>query len=397
MRTVKSREGWITPLRPNWNRQVQQELDFLTDVIVSRNEQEQRFALRQTPRINYQFQVAVAADRLNRVVADISGRQNDIFWWPLDWRTAVITSGASAGADAFSLTSVPFWLRAGASIIIQTETTEELALVDDVTTGTVTLAEGLAYHAPTGAKIREARAVRFPNEVEFRQTTSKVWEATVRLSEVPAVNIFSAPAISPGQHLETDLFEPTPDWSDAPRLKIGRTRELFDPMMGRDSIFSATDFFRRETEFSVFERTTPDMEELIAFFARQFGQRGSFWSPDLTRQLRVVGHSGNLVDVAGEDAFHGYGELNVLKWMVARWTDGSQQINEVTEIALDGFGDTRLTFANSWTNPVTEFTRLHWLPLRRFSSDKITVEWLTTTKAKVKLPMVTLKTEEVDP
>lgn len=396
MRTTKSRQGWITPIRPNWRKAVQQELNFLTDVIVSRSEQEQRFSLRQTPRIEYQFDATITGARLDRFRADIYQRQVEPFWFPLDWRQAQITTGALAGTDGFSVASPPFWLVVGARVVIQTDTTEELAEVETIAGAVVTLVDALTYDAPTGATIREARQVRLPDDIQFRQLTSSIWETTVRLSEVPAANTFTFPEVTPDVFFDTEVFLEKPDWSTTPTMTIGQTRETFDPTVGADFVWTPTDFSRIDIESSHFERSRLSSEELIGFFARCYGRRKPFWSPTWTKDVTVVSAAGSSVVVQGLDSVTGYAALNVMKYMIAFWPDGSHQINEVVTLTASGADATELGFAGAWDNTVDNSTRLHWLPLRRLSADKITVDWWTTTLAKVKLSTTTLKTEEVD-
>jgi hypothetical protein len=398
MRNTKERAGWVLPIRPNWQRQVQLELDFLTDIFVSRNGKERREALRHTPRWSMNFQIAATKDRLKRLRADLNIRQTEPFFMPVEWRMARTISSVSPATLSLDFDDLPFWAETGVYIVIESPTTEQVAQIAVAAGDSITLVDPLEYAVPLGSKVRQARMVRFSGEVAFKPETSALWTASVRLEEVPGTSPESDIAISPPQFLSTDVFIHKPDWTSAPDVTIGREREVFDPGRGQTFIWSPVDFSVFEVQAAHFAFDAEEAEEVIAFFVRQKGQRGSFWMPTFTRDFPLAASTApNATSfiIRGEEFRDGYLNDPVYRRVIAFWPTGGYQINTISGLTINGNGDTVVAFQNQWSQALHPDSRLHWLLLSRFAADKLTVDWDTTRVARFKLATRSLMTEEV--
>lgn len=399
MRSVRQRDfARIIPVPPNWRRPVQHEIDFLSNIITSRSGREQRHALRDSGRWSFQFEVAMAEDRLFRLRNDLADDQTGAWFFPVPWRAVRTSDDAPEGQPLLAFEEVPFWMQPGTALIVQTFDTEEVVVVESVEPGAVLLEEGLSFEAPEGARVYEARQVRFNEEVQFTMQAAGVWTANLRLSEVPVTTPPALPSMAGlPSFAGTDLFLDRPNWGDLPTITLKRERENFDPGRGRTHVITPVDFTRHDVQFEHFERDTSGAEWLIGFFSRQKGRRGSFWMPSWTSDFRVRSAAGASVVMHGSDFFYARAaSVSTHKHVIAFWPNGGYQINTITGLSINLAGDTVVTFGSSWANPVGPSTRLHWLLLRRFAADKITVDWLTTRAARIKFSTTTLMTEEVE-
>lgn len=398
MRRVKERFGVVVPVSPNWGRMVQQEIDFLTDIITSRSGREQRHALRDSGRWSFQFTASATQERLFRLRNDLAEDQTGLSFFATPWRHVQITSTADAEDATVEVAEAPFWLAPGVHVIVQTRTAEEVLLVEDINLESILFTSGLAFPITGSARLYEARHVRYQDDIQFQLATAGVWESNMRLVEVPVTTPMHLPAEgTPETFQGTRLFLTRPDWGDSPSMRIRRERETFDPGRGKTFDWSPVDFNQNQIEFTHFQRSREDIERLIAFYSREKGRRGSFWMPTWTKDILVQGSSATTLTVPGSDFYYAYQvATNTNRHVIAFWPFGGHQINTLTDLEINGDGDTVATFGSSWAQTVTPTTRLHWLELRRFAADKITVDWHTTQYARLKLATVGLKTEEVE-
>lgn len=398
MRNTKERAGWVLPIRPNWRNQVQLELDFLTDIFVSRNGKERREALRHTPRWSVNFQIAATKERLKRLRADLNQRPVDPFYMPVEWRSATTISPVSPATLSLDFDDLPFWAETGVFIVIESPTTEQVAQIAVAAGSSITLVDPLEYAVPAGSKVRQAKLVRFSGEVAFKPETSALWTASVRLEEVPGTQQETDIEITPPQFLNTDVFLHKPDWTSAPDVTVGNEREVYDPGRGQTFLWSPVDFSVFEVQAAHFAFDTEEAEEVIAFFTRQKGQRGSFWMPTFTQDFPVaVATAPNATTfiIRGEEFRDAYLNDPVYRRVIAFWPSGGYQINTISGLTINGNGDTVVTCQNQWAQALRPDSRLHWLLLSRFASDKLSVDWDTTRVARFKLATRSLMTEEV--
>lgn len=400
MQDTKERAGWVLPIKPNWRNPVQLELDFLTDIFASRNGKERREALRHTPRWALNFQIAATKERLKRLRADLNLRPVDPFYLPVEWRSATTISSVAAATLSLDFANLPFWAKTGGFVVIETASNEQVAQIAVAAGTSITFVDPLSFDVPAGSKVRQARLVRFSGEVAFKPETSALWTASVRLEEVPGSQPESDIGITPPQFLDTDVFIHKPDWTSAPDFTIGNERELFDPGRGRTFMWSPVDFSVLDTQTAHFAFDATEAEELIAFFARQKGQRGSFWMPTYTQDFPILSSTvpnATSFVIQGSEFRDSYLDDPVYRRLIAFWPSGGFQINTISGLTINGNGDTVVTCQNQWAQALHPDSRLHWLLLSRFATDKLSVDWDTTKVARFKLAIRSLMTEEVVP
>lgn len=391
MVAVYNRTGRIITARPNWQRAVEVEYEFKTAIITSEDGTEHRDALRGNARVNVSYETMLTSVGVQRHLADMTESLNSPFVVPVSWRRAVLAAPSPFGVAVLSVEA--FWIEPGARLVLRNGLVEEAVEVAAVGGGTVTLAAPLVNSFPPGAAVYLAYTARLPMDPEFRAETPMLWTGQVRVAVVPGSDPQAAIEDTPDMFEGREVFLTKPNWNDLPRISLEEQRQEFDPGRGTTFVESATRRLNMQQNlgFSAFDRTAS--EKLLAFFLRMKGKRGAFWMPTRQADFSILAATGTTFDLPGEDAYYGFRYSTVFKVVMARWRDGSYQINRVTGLSLVG-ANTRLTFANAWTAPIPGALGVHWCPLWRFATDQITMRWTTGTVADSEFTFVTLPSEE---
>lgn len=399
MRKIKPRVGLVAPVMPNWKREVEVEHAFLTEIRTSRSGREQRDAVRTTARVSLNFNIAVAEDRAQRVLQDILRNQTDPWVVPVAWRQATLGAAAAAASSSLVLVgSAPFWAVPGARVVVQ-GATEEAAVIEAVTEGTLTLSAPLTADHPAGAKVKFAYSARFPDSLRFRAETPGVFTAAVRMEADPARDPQPIPGLPDGTYAGLELFLRKPNWSERMDLTFSREREVADFTFGRISAASPINFSTVDRRMAVYGFDAESLESVLGLFLRMKGRRGSFWTPTWTRDARPraeVPAGALYYEIDDLDFDATYSSSRTHNRVIAFFPDGSYQINTITGIAPVS-GRSRVWFASAWTKPLGPDSRIHWLLRSRFASDSLTLAWMTATVGRAQFSLLSLPTDEAIP
>jgi len=286
---------------------------------------------------------------------------------------------------------------AGCQIIVTTDSTEDLFEAASVSGNVVTLTTAATRGAPQGSRVNVAHWVRPPDSQVFAAETDMLWTANLRYDVVPGSSFETFKAAEGALYEGREVFLTKPNWRETPRFTFAQERDEFDPGQGISSFLAPhkADQLQLQLTYSAF--TSAQADELISFFLRQRGRRNSFWMPTWSRDIlpsAAAMPAANQFQIDGGDFWQVYADSPVYRRMIAFWPDGSHQINRVTEIA--GSTNSFASFADNWVNSITPGTRIMWLPLWRFESDTLDVQWLTDSKAEMQFPVRTLFASDVE-
>lgn len=390
---LRTRIGRIPAFEPNWNQAPKVVYEFKTAVVESYDGTEQRSAIRQTPRVSLSYAFLGTAERANRHLADLATGWDIPFVVPMRWRKTRTT--ALLGINTLTLETVPFWCVPGARLVVVSETHEEAIEVASVDGSTITAAALIDGAFPVGSSVYPAFLARVEEKSSFSTPTAAVIQGDLSFDFLPGQNVIAAPAIAPAQFEGFDVFDAAPNWQASPRLGMEIARREFDPGFGRTFVDTPIPFHYRTDQFAFRKFSAAAVEDLIAFFLRQLGKRGQFWVP--TRQKDIVAAEpvsagATTLVVAGADfhaAFAGHKVYNV----AAQRVGTTYQPVRIASVAINGGGDSEITFAAPLPEAVPAGGALSWCPLRRFATDRLEVEWITSEIAEATMAFRTLPNE----
>lgn len=192
-----------------------------------------------------------------------------------------------------------------------------------------------------------------------------------------------------------ELFLMRPNWAQPVDLSFAMTTETVDFGRGRVARYNPIAFTTRLLKATYLRRDETDAQRITGLFMRAKGRRGEFymptWEQDITPTSDLSGGAATIT-ASGLDVFNTYAESTIFKALAVVTKDGAVYCRRVSTI-VNVSGDSRITVDQPWDSdiPVSNISMICWLPLCRFASDQLTLEWLTQSVVQTQLAFQTLE------
>ena len=367
---------------PDWSRGFEVRRSFQTDISVSRDDTEQRRALRAVPRRSCRYRTMVSGNDRRAADRFLREWQNKPTVVPDYARWARLTAGSSAGATALTISPMPAWVGEGQPLVLCGATREEV-LVEGVAGTTVTLAEPLASAWTNGSVIRPTFFGLLSAEMQSTRMTRNAAAIDVSLVGYPGGEPPRATGTPWATFNSREVFTLQPDYASPPSIGTIFPVEQVDYGRGRTAEFRPIDRMKRALELEFNGQDATAAGEIEQFFDRHLGRRTAFYAPSWEQDLVLVGTaSGTSITVEGDCT-----DIDVFDAIAACLTDGTQLYRSISNPVLTS-GNTEFTVSSAW--PVTlgaNVARISWMPLVRFASDDLITLWRTPQSADLKLAM----------
>jgi len=354
--------------------------------------------MRQTARVALQYLTALKREGLQRHMSDMAQDPTRLFLVPARWRSAFLTEAALSDQAEIIVALPPYWMVAGQDLILTDGAAEQAVKVSSVSGGTITLSEDLTAPLPQGARVMMAYQARTTSQSSFRALTPSLWTGNVRYEVDPG----STPQAYPEVVLPTfegrELFLTRPNWASGPRLDFNAPFESVDS--GRGVIEVSTPELDH-TQIKKMGYNGMDAEKtdaLVSFFLRHKGQRTGFfmpsWQRDVTAKEPAISSSSTLL-IEGPDFKNAYEGSKVYNVLIAFFPDGSYQVNRIVGYELVGL-DSSLLMENGWDQEVSDDTKISFCHHWRFSTDLLSVNWITSEVSEIEIAVQTVQSGEND-
>lgn len=133
---------------------------------------------------------------------------------------------------------------------------------------------------------------------------------------------------------------------------------------------------------------------LVELFHRTAGRAGEIfvptWRDDMTPAVDLVA-AASTITVAGTEVAEFFDDHPVYRAFVVVLHDGRRLFRKIVSMATSG-GNTVLTVNREWSFDVAvvEIKAIHWLPLQRFATDDLTIDYLTDEVSQFRVSTMTL-------
>jgi hypothetical protein len=386
---------WRFP--PNWSNAFDLEYEYKTDILISRSGKEQRHSLRQSPRKSASFSSMIHTKTLQDFVREMSAAQDAKFIFPEYTRWKLTSNQLNIGANTITLPVVPEWVFIGAVVVIRKQATLDFFEVANVIDNDVEFTTTATSIWPVGSLVHPGIYGFLTNDIAAKIATDRVGTVEVRFDFDPGAEPIPLPPSTPVVFNGRELFMQKPNWADALVLGFSNGTETLDYGYGRMARRNPVAFQTRQQKASYVGKTNAESFQLIDFFDRMQGRRDEFYMPTWEDDLTPLG--GLLTGVAsitveGEQAAVDYLNDTVNKAIVVFLDDGSYLLRKVLTNGIAVLsGNTVIPIDTAWgdTIPSSRIKRVSWLPVWRFGSDKLTVQWLTNTVSQFALTFQTLE------
>lgn len=400
MRHVRPRFGNVLGFRLNWNQAVRVDYEFMTEIRTTRSGVEQREAVRQTPRVTLSYPFTVTADAADRIMRDMRAKTLDVWSVPVPWRRARLAVAATEASTSLRIAGAPFWAEPGIFAVVRGaragQPVEAIRVVavdgDELVTQ-----EPLQSAYGEGASVHFAYPARLPEELRFQSVLPDVYSGLVALEVDPGVSPQPTLAGAIPRYRDSDVLLLRPNWRDGVEIGLVRTADRVDFGRGRIEVSDSVGFTNERRRLHVYAFDQESAEQMIGFFMRQKGRRGSFWAPSWSKDVRRLGtvsQGASFFYTPGTSFAESYAGDRVRSHLIHMRPDGSFQANRVTGMAADS-GRTRIDMSAAWQRPIAPTDRLHWLFRCRFGSDTLSVAWESPDVAHAEFATVAIPADEV--
>lgn len=389
----------VFPFKPNWSDAPEVTLSYKTDMFTSRSGLEQRRALRSTPRRRVDYtSLAHRSDMVafNRLMAT---KQNADFLFP-DWTRFAKTHGVVHGATFFSLRDfAPEWATAGSKAFLQDGDTLTLVTIETINAYTVELAAPVAVDYSAATMLRPAYAGLL-GSMNAAVNTSDTITVSVSYDVTPGSVPNSTDAYHPYVVDGQEVFAFPWNWGESVTAEFSWNVENVDFDRGVIVTHRPVNFGKVGQSVTVVRHGDEQIGDMLRFIERQKGQRGQFWMPSGTADMTVVADiSDGAVSftVAGTSIANDFGTSKVHKGVALYLRDGRKIYRKINNIIASG-GNSIVSLSAGFTTaiPVSLIAKVSWMRPTRFTSDEVSLEYLTNTTVQWK-PSTTTVTYGTDP
>jgi hypothetical protein len=378
---------------PNWASGFDVSRSFRTDIRQSRNNTEQRRALRTNPRIAVEYRTAVQDEDMRGANHFLRAWQNKATIIPDFARWARTTAGAILGATAIVIDPLPVWAAEGQNLVLcGSDGAEEQVLVASVAGTTVNLEDPLASAWPLGSVVRPTFFGLMEGKIGTTRRNRAAAEIMVSLACYPG----GEPPRSAGTAWASlngrEIFTPLPDYAAPPSVSAVWPVEPIDYGHGRTAQFRPVEEAARMVECEFNGLTAASAAEVEQFFDRMKGRRTAFWMPICEKDFVLFAGAGSgatSITVTGSDLATDFGSVDYSETEEAVaifLTDGTTIYRRITDIAASG-GNTAITVSAALGTAISTLNvaRISLMPLVRFASDEMTMRWRTPLAAGCRL------------
>lgn len=290
----------VFSVAPDWSEGVKEKISYLTDVLKTYSDNEQRRGLRQLARRGISFRaMTLAARDAAGMESLIWGWQNQPYgvpWWP---DSQPLTADISAGAFTIPVSTVDRMFAVGGIIVIwQDEFTFEALNIVSLTSSAVVVSSPtqFAWKAGPGTRVIPVFLARLGASVKVDRITSGQDTVDVEFigeAQQPA----PTPSVSLTQYKSIDVLEILPNWESPLGRTYKRSLVTMDPKVGPITVDDQGGSAVVAQEFPWFLSSHPDVTTFRAFILKRFGQLNSFWIPTWDQDLVLAADAGS-ADVA---------------------------------------------------------------------------------------------------
>jgi hypothetical protein len=378
---------------PDWSAGFDVRRGFRTDITTSRNNTEQRRAIRTDPRMGVEYRTVVSGDDFRDAKHFLRAWQNKPTIVPDFARWARTTAGAILGASAIVIAPLPAWAAAGQNLLLCGEGGAiERVLVDNVAGTTINLVDPLASAWASGSVVRPTFHGLLDGKITGSRRNRAAAEISVRLDSYPG----GEPPRTAGAAWATlnarEIFTLLPDYLGAPSVSSLWPVEEIDYGRGRTAQFRPFDLGQGLVEADFKGLNVALAGECEQFFDRMKGRRGAFYLPTWEKDFELAATAGSgtaTMLASGTDLVADFGSTDYadVEEALAVWLiDGTTIYRRITDISASG-GNSQITVDSNWGTALTIATvaRISRMPLVRFGSDEMTTSWRTPLNADARL------------
>jgi hypothetical protein len=372
---------WPTEdFKVNWGAAYEVEIEYRTDIFVSRNGKEQRRAQRRKPRKRLTYQSIFDYEKLRRYNAILANRQTRTFTIPEETKTIKLSASANAGDSTLTFDEIPAWVVVDTNYMLLLDSKREVVRVESISANTVTLSAGLQNNWFAGDYFVPVHTVRMATSISAPLVTNSVATVAQQWEVEPTTEPFENGDIDYDTYEDLFVFAEKHNWGETLDVQKNYNREEVDFSKGRVRYFTPVDFPNQIRTSRILTDSVDRMKNIENFFMRMRGRAGEFWIPTWERDLEVVSSVSDSTDrilCEGRELFDYYPGDRVFRNIMIQMVNGQRFYRRIESYQLQG-ENTEVQVTEILPGlELGDIEFVSFLVRARFASDTHTTSWLT--------------------
>lgn len=382
---------------PNWASAPSLKLSWLTNVITSRDDTEQRFQLRNGARASLTYEyLAGDTDEYRTFVNALLRAQAETLTVPLFTESAWLSAMVVAGSQNLALnTDASHYFSVGDSLLLTDGKTAEQVTVESLTGNALTLTTITSRTWPLGTRVAKALTARLSADQVIERLTDCVATAEITVDFLDEWT---------STHTETDLYSgfsvlsQRPEFSSRLTQKVSRNIRVFDNSMGLRSFQDLSHKVRRTCAHRFVLSGITEIKAFFNFVMSRKGRSVPFWFP--TQQPDFVIKQ-NIGATATQFLVENHGHAVSFKQpgrnhIEIKTTAGAVYRRKITAIEIVDSTRERITLSSALGVALNEsaIEMASYLQLMRLSSDSVELTYQTDQHVICELNFYSLRDDQ---
>jgi len=368
-------------------------MNWVTDVLESRDGTEQRRALRETPRLVFDMQIFVHAHERRKLTTTVLGGQNLALGLPLWWNMSRLTSDAAISDTTINVNTTQYrdYRVDGLAVLLNDVDDFEALQIQSFTNNTITFSSPLTKSFLKGSARVMPVSIGYLNGVIRRtrfRTDLERWSISFRVLDNKADYASTAAWSDYNDGTTTRVLLDTPNYVDGPSIQesVTRTIQIIDAdQVGVQTQFTYQDISRIQSQWGHITTDQQSQWELRQLLYALRGRQVSFWLPTFAEDIEPVNVGLSALSNAMEFKNIGYTvQINGVQPRQSirlTLTDGTVLIRKITSSTEVSASVESITVDSNWGVNATpeEIRRIEFVEPHRFNADSIEVYYRTGT------------------
>lgn len=385
------------PFAHNWASPVNEGFAYLTDVITAKRGNEQRRRIRGHARrtIEFDFTIAGSTDAreqaraFRRLNALLFGWQHRTFALPVWQDVSFLDDAAAEGANVVACeTFGRDFDDDGLLIVWRSASDYEIAEIDAVADGAITLKRGLNSSYEAGVTIAPARLATMPESLQVEEITATVGQLRVVFALSAAErSTRRAVAFERETYRGADVFTRKNSAAEqTPQVEHTRARDAVDYDTGVFRHYARESAARSATEFRAVLNGRAEVADFLAWLETRAGRLSGVWCPTWQFDFEMIEDVAATSMTMRVDAF-GYAQMYAVasnrRDVMIELIGGSRLFRRITGATDNGDGTETITLDAQFGESIAvdDVERISFLAYRRLDQDLVTLAFATDAHA----------------
>lgn len=394
---VTGRRVVVWPFGPNWNAEVTEILEWLTNILRSFDGSEQRRSIRTKARRTFSYTFQTARHESARAENLLWGWQNRIYALPVWTDKSKLDDDQVQGDTVISLPTETYCFTAGGLAAFFADASNiEVAEIDTVNPGNLVLKHPLENNWPEGTTVMPVVLGHLPTSVPLVRRSSQALVGVLTFTCDPvSVDPFTPDAVPQVTYDGLEVLQRQPNWGESLSNDFQYQFDTVDQTTGAIG-------WDQTEEFPRIQRTYPWLlngrQQILGFrqlLGRLRGQAKTLYVPtwhDDFVVTRPIGAADVGISVLDNEFRQMVGVDPMRDRVMIRLKDGTNFYRRIVGISTDG-AYTILTIDAPLNRevPLGQVKTVHLLMRSRLAADSITLSWRSGRVAVVNTSFITVK------